>query len=184
MAPQASIHVSYSHPRDYLKALLVTKYSGATVLLTTPGKPGASSIVRFEGGIAIWGINVDKSVLATLPLLDFQRQYALKKITYGVMPKHFIQTIPESGPPEPLEPDHYYIFQVSRGIGPPDWEAVKIGADGSLTSYAAEPRAGTSYRLCCNVGDDFTVTAGAAGALSPDDSDAAAPGGALGPPLQ
>jgi hypothetical protein len=159
LVPQASIQVSYAHPRDYLKALTVTKYSGANILLTSPaGKNTTASIVRFEGGISIWQINVDKSVLANLPLLDFQREYALKKITYGVMPKHFIQTIPENGPPEPLEPDHYYVFEVTRGSGAPSWQAVKIGGDGSLTSYAAEPRAGTSYRLCCNVGVDFTVT--------------------------
>ncbi|MGH9771175.1 MAG: hypothetical protein ACRD4Q_05700 [Candidatus Acidiferrales bacterium] len=181
LIPHASIHVSYAHPRDYLKSLLVTKYSGANILLTSPGKQGSAAIVRFEGGITIWGINVDKSVLANLPLLDFQREYARKKISYGMMPKHFMQSIPENGPPEPLEPDHYYIFEVSRGIGPPEWEAVKIGTDGSLTSYAAEPRAGTSYRLCCNVSADFTVTAGTS---SSNDSDAAIPDEAPGPPSE
>ncbi|MGH7933000.1 MAG: hypothetical protein ACREQN_07500, partial [Candidatus Binataceae bacterium] len=79
--------------------------------------------------------------------------------------------------PEPLEPDHYYIFEVSRGSGSISWEAVKVSADGSLESYVAEPRAGTSYRLCCNVGLDFTVTGGAL----PGTDSSIAPGGDNGP---
>ncbi|MGH7935082.1 MAG: hypothetical protein ACREQN_18220, partial [Candidatus Binataceae bacterium] len=104
--PQASIHVSYAHPNDYLSALIVTKYSGAQIIQTSAaGKEGTPSIIRFEGGITVWQINVDKSVLASLPVLDFKNEYQLKQITYATMPRHFLQTLPDSGPPEPLEPD-------------------------------------------------------------------------------
>lgn len=176
--PQASIHISYAHSSDYLQALTVTKYSGAQILMTSPaGKNGTSSIVRFEGGIEVWQINVDKSVLSHLPVLDFAKEYQLKQITYGTMPRHFIQTLPESAPPEPLESDHFYVFEVSRGSGSMSWEAVKVSADGSLESYVAEPRAGTSYRLCCNVGLDFSVTGGAL----PGTDNPIAPDGAGGP---
>ena len=34
-------------------------------------------------------------------------------------------------------------------------EAVKVLADGSLQAYNAQPRAGSSYLLCCNIASEF-----------------------------
>jgi hypothetical protein len=70
-----------------------------------------------------------------------------------------VQTIPDAEPPEPLEPDNFYIFSVTRKSGSISYEAVKVNADGSLEAYEADPRAGTSFRLCCNLSSDFTVVA-------------------------
>jgi hypothetical protein len=82
-------------------------------------------------------------------------------VKYGQMPAGFSQTAPDSGPPEPLEPSTYYVFSVTRASGSTSFEAVKVDSDGSLEAYAAEPRAGTSFSLCCNVSADFSASAGA-----------------------
>ena len=71
------------------------------------------------------------------------------------MPPHFPQVLPEEGPPEPLDRGVYYVFQIERASGSTSYQAVKVLADGSLQAYTAQPRAGSSYVLCCNVAADF-----------------------------
>jgi hypothetical protein len=157
---QAKIHVSYARPDDFITSLVVTKYYGADTLLTTPGKTGASSIIRFAGGIVVWQFGADKGLLSGVPVIGAHedRPYQVSEVEYSVVPKGFTQQMPESGPPEPLEPDHFYVFAVIRASGSTSYEAVKVNGDGTLEAYAADPRAGTSYRLCCDVAADFTIT--------------------------
>ena len=159
--PEAKIHVSYSHPNDFLSSLVVTKYSGAENLATAAaGGNDAASIIRFEGGIVVWEIGLEKSFMSGVPVLGKEEKpEALKEVKYGVLPREFTESVPDAGAPEPLEPDHYYVFAVTRASGATSYEAVKVNGDGSLEAYEADPRAGTSYRLCCNVGLDFTVSA-------------------------
>jgi hypothetical protein len=159
-SPDAKVHISYSRPGDFLSSLIVTKYSSAEPLLAIPGgKDGSAAIVRFEGGIVVWQIAVEKSLLNSMPLIGKDQPYAVTEVKYGTMPRHFVATIPDSGPPEPLESDHYYVFTVTRASGISSYEAVKVNGDGTLEAYAAEPRAGTSFRLCCNISPDFVITA-------------------------
>jgi hypothetical protein len=108
----------------------------------------------------------ERDYLSSLTVTKYPAAYALDKgayrlseVQYGVVPRHFVQSTPDSGPPEPLEPNHYYIFSVMRVSGSTNYEAIKVEADGSLEGYDAEPRAGTSFRLCCNVNADFPGTA-------------------------
>lgn len=157
-APGATINLSYTHRGDYLASLSVSKFSGAEVLETRQLDPGhAATIVRFDGGATIWEIKPDTSVLSGLPGLRSRVKFALKSATYGRLPPHFLQMTPESTPPEPLEPGRYYIFTATRASGSVSYEAVRVDADGTLEGYDAEPRAGTSYALCCNVSPDFAV---------------------------
>jgi hypothetical protein len=160
-APEAKIGISYSRPGDFLNSLTVTEYSGAETVLTESGKGPLASIIRFNGGVVIWHIGVAKGLLADVPVLSEHKRYALSKVVYGKLPANFVSTIPESGPPQPLEPDHYYVFTVVRESGATSYEAVKVNADGSLEAYAAEPRAGDSFRLCCDLAPDFVVNANA-----------------------
>lgn len=158
--PEAKINISYSHPGDYLSSMTVTKYSGAHVLQTTETQQGAASIVRFDGDVVVWQFNLQQSLIGGLPLVGrtAPNHPAPKEVTYGTLPTGFIQTIPDMGPPEPLEPNEYYIFAVTRGSGSVSYEAVKVNGDGSLEAYEGDPRAGTSYLLCCNLAPDFTLT--------------------------
>ena len=159
---EAKINISYSHPGDFLSSLVVTKYSSATNLLTTAGsKQGSESIVRFSGDVRVWQIDVQKGLLSDVPIIGKDQPYAPSEVKYGQMPNGFSQTAPDSGPPEPLEPGNYYVFSVTRASGSTSFEAVKVDSDGSLEAYAAEPRAGTSFSLCCNVSADFSASAGA-----------------------
>jgi hypothetical protein len=156
--PEAKIHISYAHADDFLSSLTVTKYSGAQSILTLDSKDGqASSIIRFDGGTEVWRIDVDKPLLSGVPVLGSEKGYAPAEVSYGSMPQRFLQSVPDGEPPEPLESDRYYIFAVTRASGSASYEAVKVDGDGSLEAYDAEPRAGTSFRLCCNLGADFTV---------------------------
>lgn len=157
--PDAKIHISYSRPGDFLSSLTVTEYSAAETVLSEPGKGPSSSIIRFDGGVVIWQIGVEKKLLAEVPLVGEHKPYAISEVTYGKLPPNFIATVPESGPPVPLEQDHYYVFTVARASGATSYEAVKVNADGSLEAYEAEPRAGDSFRLCCDVSPDFVVNA-------------------------
>ena len=159
-SPEAKVHINYGSERDYLSSLTVTKYPAAYALDTSRGGPDANaSIFRFDGGVPVWQIQVDKGVLSDLPGLGKRGEYRLSEVQYGVVPRHFVQSTPDSGPPEPLEPNHYYIFSVMRVSGSTNYEAIKVEADGSLEGYDAEPRAGTSFRLCCKVNADFPGTA-------------------------
>jgi hypothetical protein len=159
--PDAKINISYSRPGDFLSSLNVTEYSAAETLLTESGKGPSASIIRFEGGVVIWQIGVKKKLLADVPIVGEQNSYAVHEISYGRLPAGFVSTIPDSGPPQPLQPDHYYVFAASRASGATSYEAVKVNGDGSLQAYTAEPRAGDSFRVCCDVAADFVVNANA-----------------------
>jgi hypothetical protein len=158
--PDAKIQISYSRPNDFLSTLLLTKYSGAKVLAAAPaGSNGTASVVRFEGGTPTWQINIEPGMFSEMPLGFSAKNYAVSEVKYGNVPPHFVQTIPDAGPPEPLESDHFYVFSVTRRSGSISYEAVKVNADGSFQAYEADPRAGTSFRLCCNLSSDFTLVA-------------------------
>jgi hypothetical protein len=176
--PQAKIHVSYARKDDFITSLVVTKYYGADTLLTAPDKGGSASIVRFDGGAVVWQFGVDKGLLAGVPVIGAHedRPYQVAEIEYSVVPKGFTQEMPDSGPPESLEPNHFYVFTVTRASGSVSYEAVKVNGDGTLEAYAADPRAGTSYRLCCDIAADFTITP----AASVDQMPAAGDGSAGG----
>jgi hypothetical protein len=107
----------------------------------------------------VWEIKADTGVFSKLPVLGSGDKFAVKSVAYGKLPDHFAQVTPDSGPPEPLETGHYYIFTAQRASGVLSYEAVRVEADGSLDGYAAEPRAGTSYALCCDVSPDFVQPA-------------------------
>jgi hypothetical protein len=176
-SPDAKIQISYSQPNDFLDTLSLTKYSGADILTTAPaGSRGTASVVRFEGGMPVWQIDVEPGMFSAMPLGFSAHNYAVSEVKYGRVPPHFVQSIPDLGPPEPLEPDHFYIFSVTRKSGSISYDAVKVNADGSLQAYEADPRAGSSFRLCCNVLSDFTITAPPAEVDSaPPPPDAASP---------
>ena len=157
--PEAKIQISYSQPNDFLDTLSLTKYSGANTLTTgSGGSSGAATVVRFEGGVPVWQIDVEPGMFSQMPLGFSAKNYAVNEVKYGKVPPHFVQSIPDLGPPEPLEPGHFYIFSVTRKSGSISYDAVKVNADGSLQAYEADPRAGTSFRLCCNLPADFTAT--------------------------
>jgi hypothetical protein len=156
--PSAAVNLSYGHPGDYLASMSVAKFSGAEALTSHNLDPTHTvSIIRFEGGAKIWEIRADTGLFSHLPMLNLRKKFAIKSVTYGKVPAHFIQMLPQGTPPEPLEPGRYYIFTAKRAFGPSSYEAVKVDEDGTLEGYLAEPRAGTSYALCCNVGPDFAV---------------------------
>ncbi len=160
---EAKVHINYSHPGDFLSSLIVTKYSGAENLKTIATSDGAATIVRLDGGIVVWQFAVEKSMLSGVPLIGpGERRYSPAEVKYGDLPDHFAESEPDYGPPEPLEPDHYYVFAATRGSGSVSYEAVKVNGDGSLEAYEADPRAGSSFWLCCNVAADFTITTPAA----------------------
>ena len=157
---EAKIHINYSRSEDYLGSMTVTKYSSSEILKTINTKDGAAAVVRFEGGILVWAIAVEKSMMSGVPLIGHaEHRYSPLEVKYGDLPDHFVESMPSSGPPEPLEPDHYYIFAANRGSGSISYEAVKVNGDGSLEAYDADPRAGSSFWLCCNLVGDFTITA-------------------------
>ena len=157
--PEAKIQISYSQPNDFLDTLSLTKYSDAKTLTTGPAAgSGAATVVRFEGGIPVWQIDIEPGMFSEMPLGFSTKTYAVNEVKYGNVPPHFVQSIPDVGPPEPLEPGHFYIFSVTRKSGSISYDAVKVNADGSLQAYEADPRAGTSFRLCCNLPADFTMT--------------------------
>jgi hypothetical protein len=156
--PEAKIQISYSQPNDFLDTLSLTKYSGANALATGPGgSSGSATVVRFEGGMPVWQIDVEPGMFSEMPLGFSSKNYAVSEVKYGNVPPHFVQSIPDIGPPEPLEPGHFYIFSVTRKSGSISYDAVKVNGDGSLQAYEADPRAGTSFRLCCNLPADFTA---------------------------
>jgi len=156
--PEAKIQISYSQPNDFLDTLSLTKYSGANTLTSGPaGSSGTATVVRFDGGMPVWQINVEPGMFSQMPLGFSTQTYAVKEVKYGKVPAHFVQSIPDVGPPEPLEPGRFYIFSVTRKSGSISYDAVKVNGDGSLQAYEADPRAGTSFRLCCNLPADFTA---------------------------
>jgi hypothetical protein len=160
--PEAKIHISYSRPGDFLTSLVVTEYSSADNILSGAEKDASASIIRFGGGVVVWQIRLERGFLADMPVLGkHAAPAAVTEVKYGLMPPHFEVVTPEMGPPEPLQPDHYYVFMATRASGAASYEAVKVNGDGTLEAYAADPRAGTSFRLCCNIAPDFVVNANA-----------------------
>jgi hypothetical protein len=157
--PEAKINISYSKPGDYLSSLVVTKYAAANTIATEPKEKGAATTVLFEGGVVVWQADISPSTFSGIPGLGSRQPYIVRHVKYGEIPQGFQQTAPDNGPPEPLEPDTYYVFSVIRASGSTNYEAVKVQGDGSLVAYEADPRAGDSFQLCCNVAPDFTVTA-------------------------
>ena len=78
-----------------------------------------ASIIRFDGGVPVWEIKADTGVFSKLPVVGSGDKFATKSVTYSKVPDHFAQVTPETGPPEPLEAGHYYIFTAQRASGPP-----------------------------------------------------------------
>lgn len=155
--PVENIQISYAHPNDYLESLSVTKFWGARVILTREKKGKTYSVVRFIGGDPIWQIHNEggPNLLGHLPGTGKARSDALKSVSYGKIPDSFVQEAPDYGSPEPLEPNRYYVFAVTRGSGALSFQAIKVQADGTIEVFDADPRAGTSYELCCDLPSDF-----------------------------
>jgi hypothetical protein len=154
--PGATVAISYAHKGDYLASLSVSKFDGTEMVESrSVDAQHVASIIRFDGGATVWEIKADSGVFSKLPVVGSGDKFATKSVTYGKLPKYFAQVAPDSGSPEPLEAGHYYIFTAQRASGTLSYEAVRVEPDGSLDGYEAEPRAGTSYVLCCNVSPDF-----------------------------
>lgn len=169
--PSASIQINYAHPGDYLKSLNVRQFIGAHMVSTReqPGEKRAT-VVRFDGGVPVWEIGAGgglAGVLSSLPGVGLSKSEVPTEVKYGVLPSGFVQTIPDSGPPTPLQPGNYYVFAAERGSGSVSFQAIRVAPDGSLEVYDAEPRAGTSFLLCCNVDPHFTSDEGAGAEDSP-----------------
>ena len=153
--PVANIAVSYKRPGDALARATVIKFFGADVIANHPRDAAhTESVVRFDGGVPIWEFKADESTFGSITGVGAGK-YALKNIEYAKVPAHFTQVIPEEGPPEPLDRGSYYVFQIDRQSGSTSYQAVKVLADGSLQAYNAQPRAGSSYLLCCNIATEF-----------------------------
>jgi hypothetical protein len=152
----ATIQISYAKQGDTLAKATVTKYFGAQVLTSEQTRSGKqATLIRFDGGVPIWEIRADHTLGARLPGIS-HANYALKDVRYGKLPADFVQVMPDEGSPEPLERGGFYVFEIARESGARNWEAVKVQADGSLEAFAAQPRAGSSFILCCGVPSDFT----------------------------
>ncbi|MGD0074868.1 MAG: hypothetical protein ABSD31_11085 [Candidatus Binataceae bacterium] len=155
-----SIQISYSHPNDYLDSLSVTKFTAARVILSREKNGKTFSVVRFQGGHPVWAIHNEgagaDSILGPIPGVGKARSGAVKSVSYGHAPRDFVQDAPDYGSPEPLEPNRFYVFAVTRGSGARSFQAVKVQPDGSIEAFDADPHAGTSYELCCDLPTDFT----------------------------
>jgi hypothetical protein len=153
--PVANVAVSYKRPGDALARATVIKYFGADVIANHQRDAAhTESVVRFDGGVPIWEFKADESAFGSVTGVGAAR-YAIKDLQYSKVPPHFSQIIPDEGPPEPLDRGAYYVFQIERQSGSRSYQAVKVQADGSLQAYNAQPRAGSSYLLCCNVTANF-----------------------------
>ena len=176
--PVANVAISYRRPGDALSRATVIKFFGAEVIANHQRDAShTESVVRFDGGVPIWEFKADESTFGSITGVGGAK-YNVKSIEYAKLPEHFAQILPEEGPPEPLDRGAYYVFQIERQSGSTSYQAVKVLADGSLQAYNAQPRAGSSYLLCCNVTVDFpepvilpdvTQDAGT-GSASPDQS--------------
>ena len=129
--PGATVAISYAHKGDYLASLSVSKFNGTEMVESRNiDAQHVASIIRFDGGVTVWEIGADTGVFSKLPVVGSGDKFAAKSVTY-------------------------YIFTAQRASGTLSYEAVRVEPDGSLDGYEAEPRAGTSYVLCCNVNPDF-----------------------------
>ena len=170
-----TVHIGYAHRNDYLESLSVAKFASASQI-STRGLKSGSEVMRFEGGEPVWEIAADRglsgSLLGHVPGVAENKKFAITGVTYGTQPKNFSKEVPENSDPEPLEQGKYYIFTVRRATGTDSYQAVHITMDGTIESYDAQPRVGTSYELCCDVAPDF------ASAIDSDSNgDAAGAGG-------
>ncbi len=153
--PVANVAISYRRSGDALTRATVIKFFGAEVIANHQrDATHTESVVRFDGGVPIWEFKADESTFGSITGVGATK-YSLKSIEYSKVPTHFTQVLPEEGPPEPLDRGAYYVFQIERQSGSTSYQAVKVLADGSLQAYNAQPRAGSSYLLCCNVTSDF-----------------------------
>ena len=170
--PVANVAINYRRPGDALARATVIKFFGAEVIANHQrDATKTESVVRFDGGVPIWEFKADEGTFGSLTGVG-SAKYALKSIEYAKVPDHFSQVLPEEGPPEPLDRGSYYVFQIERASGSISYQAVKVLADGSLQAYNAQPRAGSSYLLCCNVTADFPEPV-----ILPDETQDAGSGG-------
>ena len=176
--PVANVAINYRRPGDALSRATVIKFFGAEVIANDQrDATKTESVVRFDGGVPIWEFKADEGTFGSLTGVG-SAKYALKSVEYAKVPDHFSQVLPEEGPPEPLDRGSYYVFQIERASGSISYQAVKVLADGSLQAYNAQPRAGSSYLLCCNVTADFPEPV-----ILPDETqDAGTAAGAAPPP--
>ena len=155
-APSASVQVSYKQNGDTLERATVIKFFSAEVIQNIPHDPQhQESLVRFDGGVPVWEFKAERSTFGSVTGVG-KKTYALKNVSYGKVPEHFAQVIPDEGPPEPLDRGAFYVFEIARASGSTSYQAVKVEGDGSLVAYNAQPRAGNSYLLCCNIDTAFT----------------------------
>ena len=153
--PVANVAIGYRRSGDALARATVIKFFGAEVIANHQRDAShTESVVRFDGGVPIWEFKADEGTFGSLTGVGAAK-YSLKSVEYAKVPPHFTQILPEEGPPEPLDRGAYYVFQIERASGSTSYQAVKVLADGSLQAYNAQPRAGSSYLLCCNVTSDF-----------------------------
>lgn len=152
----ATIQITYAKKGDTLGSAKVTKFFGAQVLTNEQTRSGKqATLIRFDGGVPIWDVQANHALTARFPGIG-HANFAPKQVRYAKVPPNFVQVIPDGGPPESLERGGFYVFEIERASGARNWEAVKVRGDGSLEAFAAEPRAGSSYILCCGVPSDFT----------------------------
>lgn len=169
-APKATVEITYHKSGDTLVRATVTKFFGAEIIANAAGSGGrVASVVRFDGGVPIWEIKTDRGITDEISAFG-KADYAPKNLEYGKLPSHYQQMIPDEGPPEPLDRGSFYVFTIERASGSISYEAVKILADGSLEAYAAQPRAGSSYVMCCNLAADFTEPVVVPEEVTPDES--------------
>jgi hypothetical protein len=155
-APTAAVQINYSKADDSLQRATVSKYFGAEVMENRQSKSGRSAaLIRFEGGVPIWEVKADRGLAGRIADLG-SAGWAVKQLDYGKAPPHFTQVLPDEGPPEPLDRGAFYVFAIERASGATSYEAIKVQADGSLQAYAAQPRAGSSFLICCGLSSDFS----------------------------
>ncbi len=175
--PVANVAINYRRPGDALARATVIKFFGAEVIANHQrDATKTESVVRFDGGVPIWEFKADEGTFGSLTGVG-SAKYSLKSVEYAKVPDHFTQVLPEEGPPEPLDRGSYYVFQIERASGSTSYQAVKVLADGSLQAYNAQPRAGSSYLLCCNVTADFPEPV-----ILPDETQDAGSGAGAAPP--
>jgi hypothetical protein len=168
--PTATVEISYSRPKDSMERATVSKYFGAEVIQTTQTHSGRSaSVIRFDGGVPIWEIRADRSLAGRISDIG-SSGWAVKQLEYGKVPPHFSQLLPDAGPPEPLDRGSFYVFTIERWSGTVSYQAVKVLADGSRQAYAAQPRAGSSFLICCGLASDFTEPVIVPEEISPDET--------------
>lgn len=153
-AAPASIQIAYAKTDDTLQSVTVSQFTGANVLRTRDEGGKETVVVRFDGGVPIWKFHANRSLLNPLSAIE-KTPYHVTSVEYGKLPSGFTQDNPEAGPPPPLDPGGYYVFSIERASGANSFQAVKVGRDLTLQVYDAEPRAGSSYKLCCDVAADF-----------------------------